>query len=174
MNIDGEPAHTYAESVLPSRESRHRDFSYLFQTPKNTVLKAVNPAAMIAFAGGILMTWMCMYGSFPILQGPIATAAGGIDFSWLAGTITAAGLYFVLGLRRFRDRIDAGVPLGLKADIDDEEAARRQETVVALAGAEPEGSTPEGQQPTLHAVVDATTEATDDQPDPDRAAVPLP
>ncbi|HRO31163.1 MULTISPECIES: cytosine permease [Micrococcaceae] len=157
-------------------ERRHRDFSYLFQAPKNTVLKAVNPAAMIAFAGGIIMTWMCMYGSFPILQGPIAAAVGGVDFSWLAGTVTASGLYFVLGLRRFRDRIDAGVPLGLKADIDDEEAARRQDAAMAVTDGDagPDAAPSQDRQPLLHATVDATTEITDDRPDADRIAAPVP
>jgi nucleobase:cation symporter-1, NCS1 family len=86
-----------------------------------------------------------MYGSTPALQGPIATAVGGIDFSWLAGTVTAAGVYFALGYRRFRTRIDAGVPLGLKAGIGDEdvlrqqqERERRQEATGLAQGAAPE------------------------------------
>jgi NCS1 family nucleobase:cation symporter-1 len=73
-------------------ERRHKNFGYLFRSPRDTKLKAFNPAAFIAFFAGIVMTWMRMYGPYPILQGPIARAAGGIDFSWLAGTVTAAGL----------------------------------------------------------------------------------
>ncbi|GAA1873628.1 cytosine permease [Paeniglutamicibacter psychrophenolicus] len=106
-------------------ERRHKDFSYLFLDPRSTKLKAFNPAAFIAFAGGIFMTWMCMYGSVPALQGPIATAVGGIDFSWLAGTATSAGLYFVLGYARFKSRIERGVPLGLKLGCSDEEFIRQ-------------------------------------------------
>lgn len=116
-------------------ERRQRDFSYLFLSPRDTMLKAVNPAALIAFAAGIIMTWMCMYGSYPILQGPIATALGGIDFSWLGGTVTSASIYFVLGYRRFRTRIAAGVPLGVKTGMSDVEAARRQRTATVGAGA---------------------------------------
>ena len=106
-------------------ERRHKDFSYLFLDPRSTKLKVINPAAFIAFAGGILMTWMCMYGSVPALQGPIATAVGGIDFSWLAGTVTSSGLYFALGYGRFKSRIERGVPLGLKLDCSDEEYIRQ-------------------------------------------------
>ncbi|GER24328.1 cytosine permease [Zafaria cholistanensis] len=119
-------------------ERRHQDYSYLFLSPSKTTLKAVNPAALIAFFTGILMTWMSMYGSTPALQGPLATAAGGIDFSWLAGTLTAGGVYFALGYRRFRTRIEAGVPLGLKAGIPDGEALRRQEATGFGPGAKPE------------------------------------
>ena len=43
------------------------------------------------------MTWMFMYGGIPALQGPIATAMGGVDCSWLAGTVTSSVLYFALG-----------------------------------------------------------------------------
>ena len=119
--------------------------------PSKTTLKAVNPAALIAFFVGILMTWMCMYGSIPVLQGPIATAVGGIDFSWLAGTVTAAGVYFALGYRRFRTRIDAGVPLGLKAGICDEDALRqqqeseREQEAVDLGSDPTSGAAPEAQ-----------------------------
>ncbi|QCU78911.1 cytosine permease [Citricoccus sp. SGAir0253] len=164
-------------------ERRHRDFSYLFHAPRNTMLKAVNPAAMIAFAGGIVMTWMCMYGSFPALQGPIATAVGGIDFSWLAGTVTAAGLYFVLGLRRFRDRIDAGVPLGLKPTVSDEEAALRQAVDGPLedAPAVPAAPAALAAEAPLVAVADAGPGAgaggapgVEDQAAPSRATTPLP
>lgn len=105
-------------------ERRHKDFSYLFLDPRSSKLKAFNPAAFIAFAGGIFMTWMCMYGSIPELQGPIATAVGGIDFSWLAGTATSAGLYFFLGYGRFKSRIERGVPLGLKLGCSDEDFIR--------------------------------------------------
>ncbi|MGM0931692.1 MAG: purine-cytosine permease family protein [Actinomycetota bacterium] len=102
-------------------ERRHKNYSYLFRGVNDTQLKAINPSAFIAFFAGIFMTWMCMYGSVPVLQGPIATAVGGVDFSWLGGTVTAATVYFFLGYRRFRSRIAAGIPLGLKESSSDEE-----------------------------------------------------
>jgi nucleobase:cation symporter-1, NCS1 family len=122
-------------------ERRHQNFSYLFLSPKDTTLKAVNPAAMIAFGAGIVMTWMCMYGSYTILQGPIASALGGVDFSWLGGTLTSALVYYLLGLRRFRERIDAGVPLGIKLGMSDAEAKIRQENIDVGAGAVADEST---------------------------------
>jgi NCS1 family nucleobase:cation symporter-1 len=102
-------------------ERRHKNFSYLFRSVDDTQLKAFNPSAFIAFFAGIFMTWMCMYGSVPILQGPLARAVGGVDFSWLGGTVTAAAVYFILGYPRFRSRIAAGIPLGLKESSSDEE-----------------------------------------------------
>ncbi|MGA7206547.1 MAG: cytosine permease [Specibacter sp.] len=101
-------------------ERHHKDFSYLFLDPKSTALKNINAPAFIAFFAGIVMTWLFMYGGMPILQGPIATAMGGIDLSWLAGTITSAGLYFALGYPRFRKRIKAGVPLGIRVDLQED------------------------------------------------------
>ncbi|WP_062005163.1 MULTISPECIES: purine-cytosine permease family protein [Arthrobacter] len=102
-------------------ERHHKDYSYLFLDPKSTSLKNFNPIAFIAFFVGILMTWMFMYGGIPALQGPIATAMGGIDLSWLAGTVTSAGLYFALGYPRFRKRIKAGVPLGIRGGLNEDD-----------------------------------------------------
>ncbi|NVN00477.1 cytosine permease [Arthrobacter sp. SDTb3-6] len=101
-------------------ERHHKDYSYLFLDAKSTSLKSVNPIAFIAFFAGILMTWLFMYGGMPILQGPVATAMGGIDLSWLAGSVTAAGVYFALGYPRFRRRIKAGVPLGIRAGLHED------------------------------------------------------
>jgi toxin CptA len=98
-------------------ERRHKDYSYLFLDPKSTALKAVNPSAFIAFFAGLFMTWMFMYGAIPAFQGPIATAMGGVDLSWLAGTVTSSVIYFALGYPRFRKRIEAGVPIGIRLDL---------------------------------------------------------
>ncbi|WP_125610035.1 purine-cytosine permease family protein [Specibacter cremeus] len=117
-------------------ERRHKDFSYLFLSPKSTMLKSINPAAFIAFFAGIVMTWMCMYGGVPALQGPIATAMGGIDFSWLAGTVTSSAVYFALGYPRFRKRIKAGVPLGIRTDL-------HEDAVLAMHGDACETKSPE-------------------------------
>ena len=103
-------------------ERHHKDYSYLFLDPKSTSLKAINPIAFIAFFAGIVMTWLFMYGGIPALQGPIAKAMGGIDISWLAGIVTSSSLYFALGYPRFRKRIQAGVPLGIRMDLQDDAA----------------------------------------------------
>jgi toxin CptA len=38
-----------------------------------------------------------MFGIIPLFQGPIATAMGGIDLSWLAGGLSSSILYYLLG-----------------------------------------------------------------------------
>jgi|GEM_PF-279018 len=101
-------------------ERRHKDFGYLFPSPSASRLKAVNPRALIAFAVGLVMTWLFMYGALPIFQGPIAAAMGGVDLSWLAGSLTSGALYFALMYPRFRSRVHHGVPLGLKEGVSDE------------------------------------------------------
>ncbi|MFQ4147559.1 cytosine permease [Arthrobacter sp. LAPM80] len=118
-------------------ERHHKDYSYLFLDPKSTSLKNINPIAFIAFFVGILMTWMFMYGGIPALQGPIATAMGGIDLSWLAGTVTSAGLYFVLGYPRFRKRIRAGVPLGIRAGLHEDDVLAKHGDATAEKHVEP-------------------------------------
>lgn len=102
-------------------ERHHKNFSYLFRSPQDTSLKAFNPAAFIAFFAGLFATWLFMYGALPFAQGPIATTMGGVDLSWLAGTTTSAVIYLVLGYLRFRSRIEAGVPLGIRQDTADAE-----------------------------------------------------
>lgn len=102
-------------------ERKHKDFSYLFVDPRSTRLKSFNISAFIAFGAGLIMTWMCMYGSIPALQGSLATAVGGVDFSWLGGFATSALVYLALGYPRFRARMNAGVPLGLKIEFTESE-----------------------------------------------------
>ncbi len=62
----------------------------------------VRPNALIALAVGIFFTWLFMYGMVPVMQGPIATALGGIDLSWLAGGLTAGTLYAALEIPKAR------------------------------------------------------------------------
>jgi toxin CptA len=105
-------------------ERRHKTFGYLFVNPRDTRLKSVNWSAIIAFVCGLFMTWVFMYGGLPAFQGPAATAMGGVDLSWLAGTLTSGLLYLALGYPRFRDRIHHGVPLGIKTGLADEDYLR--------------------------------------------------
>lgn len=101
-------------------ERKHKNFGYLFLSPRDTHLKAVNPIAIISFVAGLFMTWLFMYGALPAFQGPIATAMGGVDLSWLAGTLTSGLLYLALGYPRFKNRIHHGIPLGIREDVSDE------------------------------------------------------
>lgn len=69
----------------------------MFEPPGTTRLVAVNWAGIVAFACGITMTWLFMYGGVAAFQGPIARAMGGVDLSWLAGGVTSGLLYAALG-----------------------------------------------------------------------------
>ena len=69
----------------------------LFDPVGTRRLLAVNWAGYVSFFVGIGATWLFMYGLIPTFQGPVAVAMGGVDLSWLAGGLTSAVLYAVLG-----------------------------------------------------------------------------
>lgn len=74
------------------------DVAALFEPPGRGVLADISWPAIIAFLLGVVATWSFEYAVPTWLQGPAATAIGGIDLSWLAGSVVA-GLAYVLGLR---------------------------------------------------------------------------
>ena len=76
------------------------DAAALLTPAGSSTLPAVRTTALIALAVGIACTWLFMYGMIPVMQGPIATALGGVDLSWLAGGLTAALTYAALELPR--------------------------------------------------------------------------
>lgn len=83
----------------------------LFDPVGGSRLPDVNWAGYIAFFAGIVMTWLFMYGGTPLLQGTISQHMHGIDLSWLAGGVTSAVLYAVLGplaIRRYAPAMDSG------------------------------------------------------------------
>jgi purine-cytosine permease-like protein len=96
---------------------RSGDTGYLFDPVGTPRLPAINWAGMVAFAAGIVMTWLFMYGLVPALQGPIAKAMGGVDLSWLAGGLTSGVVYAVLGAAVVR-RYDAQLPLRVPAEVE--------------------------------------------------------
>lgn len=55
-----------------------------------------NAAGLISLAAGIVAGWSWQYGLVPAMQGPLATALGNTDFSWLSGSLVAGGLYYAL------------------------------------------------------------------------------
>src|SRR3954470_13438611 len=75
------------------------DAERLFAPVRSPLLPDVNWAAMTSFALGVVATWLFMYGLTPALQGFAATAMGGVDLSWLAGGLTSAAAYALLGGR---------------------------------------------------------------------------
>ena len=77
------------------------DVNALFEPPGSPHVPDIVWEAIIPFLVGIVATWMFEYGIPSYLQGPIAKNMGGIDLSWLMGSIVAGGLsYLALRLRR--------------------------------------------------------------------------
>lgn len=87
-------------------ERNTKNFDFLFEGPESKHMRKFNPAAMVAFFGGLGCTYLFMYGVIPLFQGPIAVAMGGVDLSWLAGGLSSAVLYYWLG-RRYALRYSA-------------------------------------------------------------------
>jgi NCS1 family nucleobase:cation symporter-1 len=73
------------------------DVDSLFAPPKTGPLPDISWPATIAFVLGIVATWSFEYAVPTFLQGPGAIALGGIDLSWLSGSIVA-GLAYWIGL----------------------------------------------------------------------------
>lgn len=71
----------------------------LFDGVNTPRLPVVNWAGVVSLLAGIFSTWLFMYGLIPVMQGPIAVALGGWDLSWLAGGLTSAACYAILGPR---------------------------------------------------------------------------
>jgi purine-cytosine permease-like protein len=69
----------------------------LFASIRTSLLPKVNWAGFVSFFVGIIMTWSFMYGGTPFLQGFASQLLHGIDLSWLAGGLTSAALYAILG-----------------------------------------------------------------------------
>ncbi|PPG02163.1 cytosine permease, partial [Rathayibacter sp. AY2B1] len=78
-------------------EPRVRSFGHLFAPVGSPLLPDVRWRALLSFAIGATLTWLFMNGSVPALQGPAATALGGVDVSWLAGGVSAGLAYLLLG-----------------------------------------------------------------------------
>ncbi len=78
------------------------DADRLFDRPGTGRLPNVNWVTMACFALGVFATWLFLYGLTPALQGWAARAMGGIDLSWLAGGLVAAGSYAIFGGSYYR------------------------------------------------------------------------
>lgn len=71
------------------------DVDSLFAAPKTGPLPDIAWPAIIAFVLGIIATWSFEYAVPSFLQGPGAIALGGIDLSWLSGSIVAGLAYWI-------------------------------------------------------------------------------
>ncbi|WP_051579608.1 purine-cytosine permease family protein [Pseudonocardia acaciae] len=78
------------------RARRRVDVEALFDPPGRGRIPDVSWPALVAFVLGMVATWSCEYGIPTFLQGPVAVAAGGVDMSWLAGSVAAAVAYLTL------------------------------------------------------------------------------
>lgn len=81
---------------------RHVDPETLLAPAASSPLPSVRLTALVALGVGITFTWLSMYGMTPLLQGPIATAMGGVDLSWLTGGAAAAASYLAMEALRGR------------------------------------------------------------------------
>lgn len=88
------------------------DYTKLFDPVGTKRLPDVVWSALLALVVGIAATWLFLYGSLPIFQGPAARALGGVDLSWLAGALGAGGTYYLTNRARFPRRTTAPSPEG--------------------------------------------------------------
>jgi cytosine/uracil/thiamine/allantoin permease len=75
------------------------DVAALFERVGETAHPNFNGPGLISLAAGIVAGWSWQYGLVPAMQGPLATALGNSDFSWLSGSFVAGGLYYLLTRR---------------------------------------------------------------------------
>ena len=90
------------------------DVAALYDQPGSSRLGDFRWDAIIAFVVGIFATWFFEFGIPTALQGPGAKALGNVDLSWLAGSVTAAVIYWALAARRRTAAEIAGTP---RADV---------------------------------------------------------
>ncbi|MGP9624299.1 MULTISPECIES: purine-cytosine permease family protein [unclassified Corynebacterium] len=76
---------------------RNIDCEELVTGPRQSPLPTVRWSAIVSLVAGMFTTWLFLYGSLSFFQGPIATAMGGIDLSWISGSLTAGISYAILG-----------------------------------------------------------------------------
>jgi NCS1 family nucleobase:cation symporter-1 len=75
------------------------DVAALYAPAGESQYPAINVSGLVSLAAGIAAGWSWQYGLVPVMQGPVATALGNTDFSWLSGSVVAGGLYYVLSRR---------------------------------------------------------------------------
>ncbi len=75
------------------------DVAALYLPARESAYARWNMPGLISLAAGIVAGWAWQYGLVPAMQGPVATALGNTDFSWLSGSVVAGGLYWLLSRR---------------------------------------------------------------------------
>ncbi|MGD9517665.1 cytosine permease [Mycolicibacterium vanbaalenii] len=72
------------------------DVATLYDAADSSTHGRYDAAGLTSLAAGIAAGWSWQYGLVPAMQGPVATALGNTDFSWLSGSLVAGTLYFLL------------------------------------------------------------------------------
>ncbi|MCV7169238.1 cytosine permease [Mycobacterium manitobense] len=75
------------------------DVGSLYSSPGSKSLPRYRAAGLISLGAGVVAGWAWQYGLVSAMQGPLATAFGDTDFSWLSGSVVAGGLYLTLSRR---------------------------------------------------------------------------
>jgi purine-cytosine permease-like protein len=75
------------------------DVASLYLPSETSPYGRFNVAGLLSLAAGIAAGWSWQFGVVPAMQGPVATALGNTDFSWLSGSLVAGALYFALARR---------------------------------------------------------------------------
>jgi NCS1 nucleoside transporter family len=86
------------------------DVDALFEGAGRSRIADIRWSAILAFAVGILATWVFSYGEPTFLQGPGAKALGNVDLSWLAGAAAAGLVYYFAGRRSAHGLVSASAP----------------------------------------------------------------
>jgi nucleobase:cation symporter-1, NCS1 family len=76
---------------------------------------SVNWRTVLVFLVGVACEIPFMNAAYPAFEGPVATAFGGADISWLVGFAVAGGLYYLVTPRQPRDRKIASGATGMAA-----------------------------------------------------------
>lgn len=75
------------------------DVASLYPPAETSPYGRFNVAGLLSLAAGIAAGWSWQFGVVPAMQGPVATALGNTDFSWMSGSLVAGALYFALARR---------------------------------------------------------------------------
>jgi NCS1 family nucleobase:cation symporter-1 len=75
------------------------DVASLYEPAGASRYPRYNVSGLVSLGAGIIAGWAWQYGLVPVMQGPLASALGNTDFSWLSGSVVAGGLYLFLARR---------------------------------------------------------------------------
>jgi nucleobase:cation symporter-1, NCS1 family len=74
------------------------DVLALYASPETSRYGDIRWRSLVALLVGLGAGWAFEYGSASLFQGPIASATGGVDLSWLASIVVGGSAYWLLSL----------------------------------------------------------------------------